>query len=394
MPKPLNLTLVKSYGHGLALRVIALFSKLVFLFYVVPNLDDGLYSRYLYIFTIALIIARIFSLGAEEHLPTIIRNNTSEIGRFFPLFLISYCFSIIALVMFLIKYNEIILLVSLIAQLASGWVVGGLSRSINPLYYERLLNIPVIIFVLWCVINPPSNIGALIIAYSFSALLIQTWIAISIRPKKIYLSKSFLRTIPKLLSVMVPGIYKTTSNILVVLNTRAAVVIPAIILAFTVDDRIAIAISVGEAAFQLGMVIVMRHYAAFCRHEKSYQFMIKTCAILFGFTASIGLLILLAPIPVQINKIDWVLVGWALIFNASLLVFMEARYYYWALNKGAIIANLVQIAYFILQFAAVIILPSEWWFVTMCFTAAIFAVIYLAVTFMKLLPDPSDIDAV
>ena len=126
-----------TYGHGLALRVAALAAKLVFLLVVVPGLDEGIYSGYLYVFTVALIIARVLSLGAEEHLPTLVRGDKALSSRFYPLFLASFLLSVamVAAHYLLGHSTSTFLVIALVAQLASGWVLGrqfNVDRGLGP----------------------------------------------------------------------------------------------------------------------------------------------------------------------------------------------------------------------------------------------------------------------
>ena len=52
------------YVHGIGLRFIALLAKFAFLMLIVPMLPDQVYAQYLFLFTMALIVARVLSLGA------------------------------------------------------------------------------------------------------------------------------------------------------------------------------------------------------------------------------------------------------------------------------------------------------------------------------------------
>jgi len=367
------------YAHGIALRVLALGAKLVFLLVVVTNLPDSTYSRYLYFLTIAVMIARITSLGAEEHLPTLVRNDIESAQRFFQLFAIVFGVSLAALALHALSGNFIALIAFIVASLTSGWLLGGVVRSIRPQLYERLINFPMIIFVIICIVFRITSFDTLLLLYALSGLVVQAAIALAFHEVAGLQLGGVMRAIPELTRSIMPGIGKTASNILLLLNIRAVVVLPAFILGVTVSDAVALAVSAGEAVWQLGMVICMRNYASYCRGEGTLRRAAATSGILFAGFALVALALLVLPLPPVVAKVDWVLIGWSILFFAGLMVFMELRYFFWAREKHSRRIFAIQGVFFLLQCVATVFLAREFLFPAFALGISLMALFAIAV---------------
>ncbi|MCB1521830.1 MAG: hypothetical protein KDJ37_14830 [Hyphomicrobiaceae bacterium] len=365
------------YVHGIGLRFIALLAKFAFLMLIVPMLPDQVYAQYLFLFTMALIVARVLSLGAEEHLPIMVGRDQGLAESYMPLFVISSVAAVVAAGAHIATGEIYLIIAAVVAQLAAGWVLGGLVRSHAPHVFERLLNLPVVIFVAACFVWPPTSLSQLFLYYFATGLLVQLAIAANAGAFRRGRFDRMTTAIPALLNSLLPGLAKTTSNILVVMNSRAPVVLPGLMLGVVVSDATALAVSIAEAVWQIGMVISMRNYAAYCRGEAGLRRMKITCAASFTALVLLAIPLLLIPLPISIPKIDGPMIGWALILMGALLVLMEARYYVWAQRKGTVEVLAIQAALIAGDAAIVWLLDQHQWLPAMALFNAFCAMLFM-----------------
>ena len=130
------------------------------------------------------------------------------------------------------------------------------------------------------------------------------------------------------------GRFKLASNLAMLGSMRALILWPTLFKKTDGLDAIAFALSLGEAVWQLGMVLVNRRYARYCRQagdrERNKRDSILVSWILLAVFAVLSLVIMLATpwLPDVIE--DGRLVGMFIVFFGMMAGQNLLRYYVWS----------------------------------------------------------------
>jgi len=357
----MNALVLFGIAHGLLWKVLSTLSKIVFLIIVVPRLPSGVFAEYIYSISITMIMAMVLSAGTSEHLPTLIKGKRDAMDRYSPFYIVSVTLGWFFLFAYILTRQYFFLLAALAFTHATYLIIAGLLRSIDPKYYEWLNNFPTILFTIICIAVTISGFEHLILIFILTNMTINMAIAfhgeVSISVNYDRLRSAFEGSV----GLAMKGITKTISNMLLIADFRALIIFPKFLLKHNPSDALAIAITAGEALWQLAMVIVNRNYVHYCKGEGTLRSSMRSGGILMLGMVFASVIFIYFGIPITIEKFDWHLVGWATVFFGSMIVFMEFRYFFWSRHVAEIWIFATQILIILVQIIVMFVLDEAMW---------------------------------
>ena len=324
--------------HGGLLKSIALLSRLLFFILVVPVLLAGELTVYIYINSIALIIAIIAIVGMNDELPRIVSGDAGKARGFFrSSVVLNLAVMLLLLAMFIWPSVHLGIALFAVATIASRFV-GGIVRSVDPAAYERLQNLPWVLFIICAVALQLDNAFDLLIARAASTVLV-TWYCLYAIDSQ---SRDGARTEPIALTVLFRralshGITKLVSNLSLLGISRAPVLLP-VWLSMDADlDPVAYAVAVGEIVVQFGLIPANRAYAAWCRQPptklRDWYHAITLSLLLAAALAGLSIVILLIANTLRMlpeQAPGNAMLTQAFVLYALVSAFYALRYLVWA----------------------------------------------------------------
>lgn len=330
--------LARDSVHGGLLKSIALLSRLLFFVLVLPILLPGELTVYIYINSMALIIAVVAIVGMNDELPRIISGDPGKARSFFRS---STGLNLVVMLLLLAMYvwPTVGLGVALFATatIASRYV-GGVVRSVDPALFERLQNLPWVVFIICAVALRLDNAFDLLIARTAATLLVSLYCLYSLHLQ----TRGNAAEAPVGLTALFRrarshGTTKLLSNLSLLGVSRAPVLLPVWLAVDTNLDAVAFAVAVGEIVVQFGMIPANRAYAAWCRQPPIKQ---------QDWSHAIALSLLLAAGLAGLSVVAWLIVSalqmlpeqaagdammaQAFVLYALLSAFYYLRYLVWA----------------------------------------------------------------
>ncbi len=349
------------YGHGMAWKLAAQASKLGFVLLVLPTLPSGLYAQYAYISSLALLASLALSFGAIDELPILVEGQFDTQVKLSPLFqtlVILTCFVFFG---YFFGGGIFALGAATAGCSISYFFLAGMIRTNSPGQFEIVSNAPSILFLVLCLLVAPQSIEQLLILFIIANISVMCIIAgvsgmLSL-PSRESIEFSFT-TFAYLFS---RGNAKSLSNFLMVADFRALITAPNLLLKVLPSDAFAVALTIGEAFWQLAMVVINRNYARYCMGMGNLRGSVTAATAMMSAFVLIGVILILVPIPLSLNHFSWPMIGWATVFFAAATALTELRAYFWSrkLRDRYIIS--VQLLILVLQCAIVVTLPMDYW---------------------------------
>jgi hypothetical protein len=165
---------------------------------------------------------------------------------------------------------------------------------------------------------------------------------------------------------------------LLLADFRALITAPGLLLKTLPSDAIAVAMTVGEAAWQLAMTVINRNYAAYCAGKGTLGSSTLMALSMLVAISLVGALLIMVPVPIQLSRFEWPLIGWALIVFAGFAALTELRAFLWSRGVGDGAILLVQSAAVLIQVAIVLALPSGQWIPATAASLLVLALVCLA----------------
>ena len=345
---------------------------MIFIFFVAPRLPSGEFTQYYTVLTISLIIARLISCSAEEQYPLFVRGDFKKIQELsfliYTLILISVLFFIFS---FIIEYH-FVLVVSFSITLISSAYIGGILRSYKPESYEVLINFPWLLFLFLSVVLKLNTYQSLILAVTFSQVLVQISIVAFHRIKTPSNEDANIRKLSiSVKKTSLLGVRKTISSASQIMSTRGLILCSNFLSVKILGDSLAFSISIAEAVWQFFMVHVNRNYILYCKNDMSPQKVLKTSMFLFLMMCIFGVIFSvlwffigawiqhnIVDIPVFVNDILP-----AFLILAFIIFFVNYRYYLWANNSSSLSVDVIFLAAFIFQGLTVYFSIIELWLI-------------------------------
>ncbi len=364
--------LLRDSGHGGILKVLSLAARLLFFVLVVPVLFEGELATYVYVSSAALLLAMFLVLGLDEELPRIVAGNIGTARDFRVLFFIGSGLAMFTMAIFMLFANESELLAIVMFSLivSSGRYLSGLVRGLDAATYERLVNVPWLLFIAAALVFNLRTGLQLIVAMSVCMLVTQwasMWISLSrAGHERAGTAINGIRLTAKSIRA---GIPRLVSNFLLLGTVRCAVVLP-VWFSMDVDlDQIAIVIAIGEIITQFGLIPVNRTYTRWVKSPpddiRIWRNALAQSALLvliLSVTSIAGLFVAkwLGWLPPQLTDIH--IMVQAIVYNSFVPVFWFLRYLPWALGRDDKRIVVISLALFLFSALVLWVVPYEFWF--------------------------------
>jgi len=366
------------YGHGMAWKIAALASKLGFVLLVLPKLADGVFAQYAYISSIALFASLFLSFGAMDAVPTYVRGKRAIRDRLAPLVHATLAGTIAAFIAYSLGGGLWALGAAAAGCSIAYFFLAGVLRSTEPHLFELISNVPSVEFLVLALVVPGLTIDLLLVLFVATNMVVLVavvwWSGLPWRYGRRALA--FSRLI--LAHLLVQGNAKTLSNMLLLADFRALITAPGLLLKTLPSDAIAVAMTVGEAAWQLAMTVINRNYAAYCAGKGTLRSSTLMALSMLAAISLVGALLILVPVPIRLSRFEWPLIGWAMIAFAGFAALSELRAFLWSRGVGDGAILLVQSAAVLIQVAIVLALPSGQWIPAAAASLLVLALVCLA----------------
>ncbi len=355
-------------GHGLTLKLAAFGARALLLVAVLPNLLAGELAEYMFFTTIALLASRVLLLGIDLELPLAIRGERDKARDFSPGILLTWLCTVLAGALFLYRPDVASATLVLTFSLASNLFLGGTVRTMSPQSFERLINIPMLIFTAAAILLGADTAVVLLIARALAGLLVQIIVAIHQRVLCPPTRKHFALLATELKISLKSGWRKLLSNLSLRSALRGFILWPKALQSVALSDSIAFAVAVGDVVYQLGMVFANRRYAVLARQTEVNSGDIKS-TVEAGFllsiviiAAGIGSVYLadysgLLPVIASASILSQSVIFYSILCLFSLMQFMS-----WTLKAHDWVAICSQLGLLVLQGIICWLLPIEVWF--------------------------------
>jgi hypothetical protein len=224
-----------------------------------------------------------------------------------------------------------------------------------------LTNAPTPLFVGLCVIFRSPDVEQMILLFALANLAVV--IGVGARSGLLSSSSRRQRAYAAVIArrLLKTGNIKSLSAILLLIDFRALILVPGILFAIVPADTLAMALTLAEAVWQLGMVVVNRSYSRYCAGLGTLADSIKTASMLLAGFVLLGCAFIWLPIPFTIRRFDWQLIGWALLFFAAVIALLELRYFFWSRGQYDSQIILTQLGIVAVQTLIVATLPQHFW---------------------------------
>lgn len=349
------------YAHGAFWKVLALVAKAAFVFLIIPRLADGVFGAYSLASTVTMLVAVVLSFGGLDALPIITRGRRAVEQGLAPLFHLVLIAAGLCLVAYAAVGGVIPLVAAVVATNLGYLVLSGILRSTRPHYYELLTNLPTPIFVGLCALQNAPDLERLLLLFALANLGVVVgvgaWSGLvsASRPRQRTYSAAIARRLAK------SGNVKSLSTILLLLDFRALILVPSILFGTVPDDRLAMALTLAEAVWQLGMVVVNRNYSRYCAGIGTVADSVRIAGLLLVAFVALACAFIWLPIPFTIRRFDWPLIGWALMLFASMIALLELRYFFWSRDWYGYQIIMAQFVIAAVQAIIVAVLPEHLW---------------------------------
>jgi len=243
---------------------MALVSRGIFLFIVVPHLVAGELTDYVFMTTIALLSARFLTMGMEEQLPLAIAGRRNVAEFFSPLVSLMIVIEIFVGLVFVLSSGVVLSAALLASSYVTTSLFAGLLRSVNVSAAERLRDLHWIIFSSVCLLPFSWDAGQLMGLLSISLMCIHL---LELRICKISIKLNLFNwgEVWAQCRKQIRSAWKKLIGSYTVVAIVRGIVLWATVLGHGFDlDNIAYALLLGEAFLQTAMVLVYRRYASYC----------------------------------------------------------------------------------------------------------------------------------
>lgn len=367
--------------HGAFWKILALLAKAAFVFLIVPRLADGVFGGYSLVSTVTMLVAIGLSLGALDALPIVARGRQAVERSLAPLFHLVLIAAGLCVAAYAVVGGIVPIAAAVAAANLSYLILSGILRSSRPHYYELLTNLPTPLFVGLCAVLRSPDLERLLLLFALANLVvvvgIGAWsglLSASSRRQRAYsaaIARHLLKT----------GNIKSISTILLLLDFRALILVPSILFATVPADTLAMALTLAEAVWQLGMVVVNRSYSRYCAGIGTLSDSVRTASALLAGFVLLGCAFIWLPIPFTIRGFDWPLIGWALLFFAAMIALLELRYFFWSRGQYAYRIIVMQVGIASVQALVVVALPGHLWLPVSALTMLCGTLLLLAMLF-------------
>lgn len=334
------MALVSGLSAGLALKIASLGAKAWFLLVIVATLPSGEFGRFFLFLTIAVVIARILSLGSMDQLAVFVAGDVRRARECLlgmPA-LIAVLVVALAAMASLEDAGSLVVVACLVLVQMTGAYVSGATRTIRPIVFEIGVNLPWIVFPFLVLGLKPDSADELLLLMATAHLAATIMMCIVAGMRWNFSLGHIPRVFRLPLETAAEGGGKALSRASQPLQLRSVLVVPSYT-GQVITDGQAIVWNIAESVWQLFMVGSNRRFALGLQGNLSRFGMGRVVALQLSLFAS-TLLICLGIVVVR-DSFDLALPAFsvsdifaAAALTASALLMVECRYLLWRHSRG------------------------------------------------------------
>ena len=329
--------------HGAAWRAASLASRVAFLALVVPRTIPGEYGLFFSYSSIGLLLSRVMSFGAIDHLPTWVKGDRARMLRaardFAPLSALATAATAVAVA----SQGLLVSALALALSMASGLMLAGAIRSVGPAWFERWLNLhPLLLLGIALLLGEGVAAKELLICQSVAILISQLILLRFVSTSELALRAPDLRAWLRRVKAMLRGGHsRMVSDALMIGCIRGVAIGPVLFGVGAVSDSMALALALGEAGWTVGMILVHRNFSYYCSSGPDVRHSARSATMLLVAMAAagvvgIGLALAIGSSPIiQRMELPSLLAAFALFAGISAL--SEFRYFDVASGKPLLV---------------------------------------------------------
>ena len=376
--------LIREAGHGTFLKVGALATRVVFLFLIAPRLLDGELAMYLLYGTIAALAARVLTFGLEEQLPLFVAGVRQRAQAFLSLAKLVLGIEALLIALVIVSgsiFGSILLLTICYANTS---LLAGTLRTVRVSGAERLRDLHWPMFVTVAMLPEVDTAAELLLVMAIALFCVQMleWLLsrkIEAGPRSE--EDKIWRRVAELTKRSWTKLLASFSMLAI---ARALILWPSLLGSGAELDSLAYAIMLGEAFWQLAMVLVFRRYALYCSLLPSERTQIgtdvrKVAMVLVAFTlCAAGATIAAGRLGVEIAKFDrWSDASALVVYFGALAIFLLSRFAVWVFVDFDWRISLFEVAAFLGIGLVVMLAPASAWPLAATTVLAILALVTL-----------------
>lgn len=359
------------------LKILGIAGRGVFLFLVAPELLDGELAHYVFLMTIASLIGRVFCFGLDEHLPMTVRGDKEVAAPYFRL--VEYLVVVevlLAMIVVIIGVNDFTVTALLAICYVATPILGATLKTIRVTGSERLRDLHWVFF--GCLIIAPlpwqgTELLATMCVSMMAVQLLELTLSKSFRMRR---SSSFISVRADLRKQMSESWPKILAMANIVAIVRAVILWPRLFRLNVPLDELAYFLLLGEAFWQIAMVIVHRKYAGYCvlasnSVNEVRSDMNRTMLVLFGFVVLVsGTSITAGFFDIRIDAIpDWRILALFIAFFGLLTSYMLVRYAIWSLKAYDWRLTFWEVTFFVVQGLICLLRSPDTWILSITIVA-------------------------
>jgi hypothetical protein len=326
-------------------------------------MQAGEFSRFLFWQSAALLVARAAAVGLMDELPVRVRGQLEEGLKFRPLILVLQLASLAAIALTWFSNSVAAAGLVLVPILVTGAIFEGVIRTFKPAWFERALNWPWVLFLLFLLVGGAETAVQTLHLYAAALFVSQVIVSMSLRP--VAEQPGHTRMLPAdMLSLIRNGSVKMLSDFTLLGNLRAPVMLPVLLTGVLQSDRVSFALAIADAVSSLLMVIVNRNYVLYCKSDVQPRSVLITIIVIMfamtiaGATANAAGALWPSLLPDDIRPVDLL---WTCLFFGAITAYQDARYYFWARGQGVKTSIVMQLVALTVQAGIVGLLPPTYW---------------------------------
>jgi hypothetical protein len=276
--------------HGAAWRVASLAARVGFLALVVPRTIPGEFGIFFSYSSIGLLLARVLSYGAIDHLPTLVRGDATAMRQasrdLAPLFLLACAVTGGAVLV----DSPATSAAAVALSMASGLMLAGAVRSVSPMWFERWMNLhPILLLVMAISLGGELRANELLILQAVALLAGQPLLLRFATQAAPSLAGAVSVSWPaRIRGLLGGGHTRMLSDTLISACLRGIAIGPVILGAGAISDSLALALAFGEAIWTVGMILVHRNFAYYCASGPDRRHSVRSAALLLGGVSALG----------------------------------------------------------------------------------------------------------
>ena len=353
--------------HGAQLKFLAIASRGVFLLFVALRLQPGELAEYVFLSSIAVLGARVLSLGLDEQLPLLIAGRLEAAAEFAPVVSGLLVIQFVLAALFVLTGSVFVAVPLLMTCYLTTSLKAGILRTVRIAGSERLRDLHWVMFVGILLFPMPWTAVQMLGLLAASLMAVQLLEVVLNRVQGIAQGPPLREALAHVADQAALSWRKLLAGAAILVLVRAIILWPKTLHMEVALDTIAYALLLGEAFWQTAMILVYRRYAKYCATPDSpraiFSDAAKSVAVIIaygGVAASVALGLGFVGFSLA-GFSSWNDVALMIVFFACLASYILVRYVVWVARDFDWRLSLLEIVLFLTQGAIVVYTsPSLW----------------------------------